>query len=243
MVVDRIIKSDDRSRLHDSLESALKLSDGLAVVAYGDDEILFSSNYACKYCGFSIPKLEPKLFSFNAPFGACPDCKGLGITQKVDIDYLIPDRSKSIAQGGIVYYKNIVGSENLEWQRFAALLDHYHISVDTPIEQIGKHEMDLLLYGADEPITYTLYSRSGNVTKKTEYIEGVVTLIERRYMETSSSMSREWLGTFMAEMPCPTCGGKRLNPQALSVYVGGKNIYEWTTMSVRDAAVFMSSCN
>lgn len=239
VVVDRIVKSDDRSRLHDSLESALKLSDGLAVVAYGDDEILFSSNYACKYCGFSIPKLEPKLFSFNAPFGACPECKGLGITQKVDIDYLIPDRSKSIAQGGIVYYKNIVGSENLEWQRFAALLDHYHISVDMPIEQIGKHEMDMLLYGADEPIAYTLYSRSGNVTKKTEYIEGVVTLIERRYMETSSSMSREWLGTFMAEMPCPTCGGKRLNPQALSVYVGGKNIYEWTTMSVRDAAVFM----
>ncbi|WP_075876796.1 excinuclease ABC subunit UvrA [Merdibacter massiliensis] len=239
VVVDRIVKSDDRSRLHDSLESALKLSDGLAVVAYGDDEILFSSNYACKYCGFSIPKLEPKLFSFNAPFGACPECKGLGITQKVDIDYLIPDRSKSIAQGGIVYYKNIVGSENLEWQRFSALLDHYHISVDTPIEQIGKHEMDMLLYGADEPIAYTLYSRSGNVTKKTEYIEGVVTLIERRYMETSSSMSREWLGTFMAEMPCPTCGGKRLNPQALSVYVGGKNIYEWTTMSVRDAAIFM----
>ena len=102
------MKSDDRSRLHDSLESALKLSDGLAIVAYGEEEILFSSNYACKYCGFSIPKLEPKLFSFNAPFGACPECKGLGFTQKVDIDYLIPDRSKSIAQGGIVYYKNIV---------------------------------------------------------------------------------------------------------------------------------------
>ena len=94
VVVDRIVKSDDRSRLHDSLESALKLSDGLAVVAYGEEEILFSSNYACKYCGFSIPKLEPKLFSFNAPFGACPTCKGLGFTQKVDIDYLIPDRSE-----------------------------------------------------------------------------------------------------------------------------------------------------
>ncbi len=241
VVVDRIVKSDDRSRLHDSLESALKLSDGLAVVAYGEEEMLFSSNYACKYCGFSIPKLEPKLFSFNAPFGACPHCKGLGITQKVDIDYLIPDRSKSIAQGGIVYYKNIVNTENLEWQRFAALLHHYHISLDTPIEQIGKREMDLLLYGSDEPIAYTLHSRSGNVTKKREFIEGIVTHIERRYMETSSSMSREWLGTFMAEMPCPTCGGKRLNEQALSVYVGGKNIYEWTTMSVREAALFMEN--
>ena len=239
VVVDRIVKSDDRSRLHDSLESALKLSDGLAIVAYGEEEILFSSNYACKYCGFSIPKLEPKLFSFNAPFGACPECKGLGFTQKVDIDYLIPDRSKSIAQGGIVYYKNIVNTENLGWQRFASLLAHYHVSVDTPIEQIDPHALEMLLYGSDEPIAYTLYSRSGNVTKKREFIEGVVTHIERRYMETTSSMSREWLGTFMAEMPCPTCGGKRLNEQALSVYVGGKNIYEWTTMSVKEAAVFM----
>ena len=239
VVVDRIVKSDDRSRLHDSLESALKLSDGLAVVAYGEEEILFSSNYACKYCGFSIPKLEPKLFSFNAPFGACPQCKGLGITQKVDIDYLIPDRSKSIQEGGIVYYKNIVGSENLDWQRFAALLKHYHIRIDTPIEQIPAYEFERLLYGSDEPIAYTLYSRSGNVTKKNEYIEGIVTQIERRYMETTSSMSREWLGTFMAEMPCPVCGGKRLNEQALSVYVGGKNIYEWTTMSVKEAIRFM----
>ena len=239
VVVDRIVKSDDRSRLHDSLESALKLSDGLAVVAYGEEEILFSSNYACKYCGFSIPKLEPKLFSFNAPFGACPTCKGLGFTQKVDIDYLIPDRSKSIREGGIIFYKNIVDSENLEWQRFKALLDHYHISVDTALNELSKREMDLILYGSDEPIAYTLYSRSGNVTRKNEFIEGVANLIERRYMETSSSMSREWLGTFMAEMPCPTCGGKRLNEQALSVYVGGKNIHEWTEMSVRDAVVFM----
>ena len=239
VVVDRIVKSDDRSRLHDSLESALKLGDGLAVVAYGEEEILFSSNYACKYCGFSIPKLEPKLFSFNAPFGACPTCKGLGFTQKVDIDYLIPDRSKSIREGGIVFYKNIVDSENLEWQRFKALLDHYHISVDTALNELSKREMDLILYGSDEPIAYTLYSRSGNVTRKNEFIEGVANLIERRYMETSSSMSREWLGTFMAEMPCPTCGGKRLNEQALSVYVGGKNIHEWTEMSVRDAVVFM----
>ena len=239
VVVDRIVKSDDRSRLHDSLESALKLSDGLAVVAYGEEEILFSSNYACKYCGFSIPKLEPKLFSFNAPFGACPTCKGLGFTQKVDIDYLIPDRSKSIREGGIIFYKNIVDSENLEWQRFKALLDHYHISVDTALNELSKREMDLILYGSDEPIAYTLYSRSGNVTRKNEFIEGVANLIERRYMETSSSMSREWLGTFMAEMPCPTCGDKRLNEQALSVYVGGKNIHEWTEMSVRDAVVFM----
>ena len=96
--------------------------------------------------------------------------------------------------------------------------------MDTALNELSKREMDLILYGSDEPIAYTLYSRSGNVTRKNEFIEGVANLIERRYMETSSSMSREWLGTFMAEMPCPTCGGKRLNEQALSVYVGGKNI-------------------
>lgn len=240
VVIDRIVKGNDRSRLHDSLETALKLSDGLAIVAYHDQEMLFSSNYSCKYCGFSVPRLEPRLFSFNAPFGACDTCKGLGITQKVDLDYLIPDRSKSIREGGIVYYKNIVNTENLEWQRFKALLDYYDISIDTPLKDLSKAQMDVMLYGSKDLISYKLASRSGNVTKKTEFIEGVCTLIERRYMETSSTMSREWYATFLAEAPCPTCGGKRLNPQALSVIVGGKNIYEWTQMSIVNAITFMN---
>lgn len=239
VVVDRIVKSNDRSRLHDSLETALKLSDGLAVVAYDDKEDLFSSNYSCKYCGFTIPRLEPRLFSFNAPFGACDHCKGLGITQKVNIDYLIPDKEKSIRQGGIIYYKNIIAKENLEWQRFKALCDYYEIDIDKPIKQLTKKEMDYLLNGSKDLITYQIYSKSGNVSKRTEFIEGICTLIERRYMETSSQMSREWYATFLSEAPCPTCGGKRLNPQALSVRVGGKNIFEWTQMSVKQAIAFM----
>ena len=239
VVIDRIVKGSDRSRLHDSLETALKMSDGLAIVTYNHEEVLFSSNYSCKYCGFNIPKLEPRLFSFNAPFGACDTCKGLGITQKVDVEYLIPDRTKSIRQGGIVYYKNIVNTENLEWQKFAALLNYYDISIDKPIKDFTKEELDIVLYGSRDLISYKLESRSGNVMKKTEFIEGVCTLIERRYMETSSQMSREWYATFLAEAPCPTCGGRRLNEQALSVRVGGINIYEWTTMSVRQAAVLM----
>ena len=239
VVIDRIVKGSDRSRLHDSLETALKMSDGLAIVTYNHEEVLFSSNYSCKYCGFNIPKLEPRLFSFNAPFGACDTCKGLGITQKVDVEYLIPDRTKSIRQGGIVYYKNIVNTENLEWQKFAASLNYYDISIDKPIKDFTKKELDIVLYGSKDLISYKLESRSGNVMKKTEFIEGVCTLIERRYMETSSQMSREWYATFLAEAPCPTCGGRRLNEQALSVRVGGINIYEWTTMSVRQAAVFM----
>ena len=239
VVVDRIVKGNDRSRLHDSLETALKLSDGLAVVAYNEEEILFSSNYSCKYCGFSVPKLEPRLFSFNAPFGACDACKGLGITQKVDVDYLIPDKSKSIAEGGIIYYKNIYGTENLEWQKFAALLDYYDIDVHKPIKDFTKKELEYVLYGSKDIIDYKLHSRSGTQMKKSEFIEGVCTLIERRYMETTSSSAREWYGTFLAEAPCPKCGGKRLNEQALSVRVGGLNIYEWTTMSVKQAVAFM----
>ena len=239
VIVDRIVKSVDRSRLHDSLESALKLAEGNVIVAYNGEEILFSSNYSCKYCGFSIPKLEPRLFSFNAPFGACDCCKGLGVTMKVDLDYLIPDRSKTIREGGIVYYKNILHKDNLEWQRFKALCDYYKISIDKPINKLTKRQLDILLYGSKDMISYKIYSKSGNTSERNEYIEGICTLIERRYRETSSQMSRDWYASFLSESECPQCGGRRLNEQALSVRIGGKNIYEWTEMSVRDALRFM----
>ncbi len=239
VIVDRVVKGNDRSRLHDSLETALKLSDGLAIVVYNEEEILFSSNYSCKFCGFSVPKLEPRLFSFNAPFGACDHCKGLGITQKVDIDYLIPDKSLSIREGGIVYYKNIISKDNLEWQKFRALCDYYEIDLDKPLKEMTKKELDLILYGSKDLISYQIYSKSGSVMKKNEFIEGVCTLIERRHMETTSQMARDWYATFLAEAPCPQCSGKRLGPQALSVLVGGKNIFEWTQMSVKQAVIFM----
>ena len=240
-VVDRIVRKDNRSRFYDSLETALKLSGGLAIVLTKEKERLFSSNYACKICGFSVPKLEPKLFSFNAPFGACPTCKGLGITQKVDLELLIPDSSKSIAEGGIRYYKNIVNTENLEWQRIKALIDYYKIDMDMPIKKINKKKLNYLLYGSDVPIAYTLHSRSGITQSKLEYIEGVCPMIERRYQETSSAFSREWYGSFISDQECPTCHGARLNEQSLSVQVGGKNIFEWTQMSIKDARLFMQS--
>jgi excinuclease ABC subunit A len=240
VVVDRIVKqADSASRLHDSLEVALKLADGLAIVDTGKEELLFSSNYACPKCGFSIPILEPRLFSFNSPLGACATCKGLGVTQKVDVDYLIPDRSKSIKQGAIVYYKNIVDSENIEWQSFRILCDHYKIPRDVPISKLTQTQLDILLNGSPEPIKYTIESRSGNVFTRFDVIEGVKTLIERRFMETTSSMAREWYATFMAESPCPTCQGRRLNEMALSVRVGSKDINAWTAMSVKQALHYM----
>ena len=241
VVVDRIVKSNDRSRFNDSLESALKLGEGMALVCFNDEEILFSEKFSCPHCGFSVPTLEPRLFSFNAPLGACDTCKGLGITQRVNLNYLMPDKTKTIREGGILFYKNIIAKENIEWLRYKALLDYYHIDIDKPLNEMTKKEMDIICYGAKEPITYKMTSKSGNSYTKTEFIEGVCTLIERRYVETSSSFSREWYGSFMSESVCPTCGGKRLNQQALSVKICGLNIYEWTQMSIKQALEFMEN--
>lgn len=236
VVVDRIVKrSDSRSRIHDSMETALSLADGKVIVSTGDKENIFSSNYACSICGFSVPTLEPRLFSFNAPLGACPTCHGLGITEEVDVDILIPDPDLSINEGGIKYYKNIVGTENIEWQTFAMLCKTYKIPLDKPIKTFTKKQMDIILNGSDRPIKYVIYSSSGNRYDRNDFIEGVKKLIERRYVETTSSWSKDWYHSFMMESTCPTCSGKRLNKEALSVIVGDKNIMEFTAMSVVQA--------
>ncbi len=240
VVVDRIVKSDNRTRYYDSLQTALELGEGMAAVLTDDGMMTFSSNYACTICGFTVPKLEPKLFSFNAPLGACPSCKGVGVLQKVDLDLLIPDRNLSIREGGIAYYKNIVGTLNQEWQRMEALLRHYQIDLDKPIRELSKKEMNYILHGSDEPISYTLYSSRGQMERKMyEKIEGVADMIERRYLETSSSWSRDWYESFLSEQTCPTCKGARLSREVLAVRVGGKNIYEWTQMSVVQALDFI----
>lgn len=241
VVVDRIVKSDDRTRYYDSLQTALDLADGMASVLTPETELLFSSNYACKICGFTVPKLEPKLFSFNAPLGACPTCKGIGVIQKVDLELLIPDRSLSLREGGIAYYKNTAGTSAQEWQRIEALARYYDIDLDAPIKDLPKKKLDYILYGSDREIPFTLYSSKGLPMEKHEYIEGVCPMIERRYMETSSSWSRDWYESFLGEATCPTCHGARLNDQVLAVRVGGKNIYEWTQMSVVQAITFMDN--
>ncbi len=243
VVVDRIIKRDDyRSRLADSLEASCKLADGEVVVQNlaTQEEQLFSQNHACRICGFSVPKLEPRLFSFNSPLGACPTCNGLGITNEVDIDLLIPDMNLSINQGGIRFFKTSVGTDRIEWQRFLKLCEAYHIDLDKSLKDFTKKEMQVILIGSDRPISYEIVSSSGNVSKTTRPIEGVKTLIERRYMETSSNWSKEWYASFMREHTCPTCQGKRLNNQVLCVEVGGLNIAQLTDLSIDDAIVFFN---
>lgn len=242
VIIDRIVKKEGyRSRLIDALEVALKLTGGEAIVQNltKDKEELFSEHLACPICGFSVPKLEPRLFSFNNPLGACEDCKGLGIKNEVDLDLLIPDKNLSINEGGIRYFKTAVGTNRIEWQRFLVLCQTYDIDLDKPIKDFTKKEMNYVLYGSTEPISYEIISDSGNVSKTTKYIEGVQTLIERRYEETTSKWSKEWYASFMAEHTCPTCFGRRLNDQVLSVRVGDYNIAQFTEQSIVQALDFV----
>jgi excinuclease ABC subunit A len=234
LVVDRLIVKDGiRSRVAEAVELALDYGHGELVIHTEDGgDKLVSSNHTCPICGFSVPKLEPRLFSFNAPLGYCPSCKGLGINRSVALDLLIPDPSKTINQGAIRYYKNILGTANLEWQEFCFLMDTYHIPYDVPWQDLSADDQHHILYGSDKPIDHTLTSSSGNVMHRHGYLEGIKTKIERLYGESTSKWMLPYYESFMRDDICSSCHGARLNEAALSVQVHGKNIYEVTQLSI-----------
>lgn len=243
VVVDRIVlKEDSKSRLSESIEVATKLSHGKVVIqVLGEDakELVFSEAFACPYCEFSLPELEPRTFSFNAPFGACPDCKGLGIKLRIDEDLVIPNKDLSLNQFAITTMGD--DHDNIYFKQLACTCKHYKIDMDKPFKKLTKKQRDYILYGSDEPIHFHYESKSGNISNKVDYYEGVLTNLERRYMETTSSWIREWLERFMVEQECETCHGARLNENVLSVLVGGKNIYEVTCMSIKDLIPFFQN--
>ncbi|NQZ29112.1 MAG: excinuclease ABC subunit UvrA [Mycoplasmatales bacterium] len=234
IVVDRIILNEEnRSRVSDAVEVALEHAKGLIEITVDDGEkISFSRNFSCPEGDFDMPLIEPRLFSFNSPAGMCDSCKGIGIKLKVDKRLLIPDKKRAISEGGIAYFANLVGSENLEWQKFNILLKHYNINADIPIENLEKEEMKILLEGSIEPIEYTITSRNGNEYKKNEYIEGVATLIERRYIETKSEQIRKWYKSYMTDVKCEVCKGSRLNKYALSMKIDDMTIYDFTKLPI-----------
>ena len=233
IVVDRIVKKEDsKARIIDSLESALKWSNGIVVVNHSGNDEVYSIHHSCPKCGFSIPKLEPRLFSYNTPLGACSECHGLGVKEQVDIERLIPDFNKSISEGGINYYKNILFSENIEWQEFEYLCNLYKIDLYKPLKDFNDEEMDIILNGSKEVFKYVITTRSGNKMHRHGYIEGIKKKIERLYSETSSQMMRDIYGFYMREIECPKCHGDRLNEAALSVKVGKYNIQELCSLSV-----------
>ena len=242
IVIDRlVIKKDIKTRVYDSIETALKWSNGLVVVSCNNEERLFSTNYSCPYCGFSVGKLEPKLFSFNAPLGACPECNGLGMRKEVDLDILVPNKDLSLNQGAITYYKNIVGSENIEWQEFEALCRHYAIDMDISFKYLTEMEQYTVINGSDVPIKYKIETRSGNIMNRNSYIEGPKRKIERMYMETTSEFMRSYYASFLVDKVCPKCHGQRLGKEALSVRVGSKNIIELTELSVEEMLDYVNN--
>ncbi len=241
VVVDRIVLKDNvRSRLSESLEVATKLSHGKVVVDFlGDKEVVYSEDFACPYCDFSLPELEPRLFSFNAPYGACPECKGLGIKLKIDPDLVIPDKDKSLIDGAIVTLGD--DTDNIYFKKLECMCNHYNISLTKPFKKLTDREKSLILYGSDELIHFNYASRSGNVTNQTDYYEGIINNLERRYMETSSGWIRDWLENYMVEHTCEVCGGARLSDDVLAVKVCNKNIYEVTCMSIKDLIIFFDN--
>ncbi len=242
IVIDRIVlKEEARSRIYEAVELALDWSKGYVLVLVGSEEILYSEHHACPECGFSVPPLEPRLFSFNAPMGNCPDCNGLGIKREVDVHLLVPDENVTLAKGAITYFKNTCGTQNLEWQEFCYLCKEYNIPMDVSFFRLTEEQKHIALYGSPKEHTFTLTSASGNVTHRKGFIEGAKVRIERLYSETGSDFMREWYETFMRDKVCETCHGARLNEKVLSVRIGGLNIYELTCLPINKMLDFINN--
>ncbi len=244
IVIDRLIlRPDIKTRLTDSLETALRLGDGLVVVSVIDGEdMLFSQNYACPDCGISIGELEPRLFSFNNPYGACPACTGLGILHKIDPALVIPNRALSLNQGAV----SISGwrsddASSIAHSYFVAMADKYGFSMDTPLNQLDQSIIDKLLYGTGGEKLDVRYQRDGNWSVFSAPFEGLVVNLERRYNQTQSDAMKEEYEQYMSDTPCPDCHGLRLRREALAVTVGGISIAQLSDMSIREALAFLDS--
>ncbi len=240
VVIDRIvIKEDSRSRISEAVENATKLAHGKVVVEIlGENkkELVFSENFSCPYCEFSLPEIEPRLFSFNAPFGACPDCKGLGIKLRIDEDLVIPDRNLSINEGCIKTLSD--DQEGIYYKKLECVCKHYKIDMNKPFKRLTKKETDIILYGSPDIISFNYKTKSGNIMNNKDFYEGIINNLQRRYMETSSTWIREWLENYMIEHVCETCHGARLQDSVLAVKINKKNIYEVTCMSIKDLIDF-----
>ena len=242
VVIDRlVIKEGIRGRLFSSLETASNLSHGKVVIdVVGGEDIVLSEKFACPYCDYSLDELEPRIFSFNAPYGACLQCKGLGVQYKLDLDLIIPDKNLSINEGGIDAI-NVDESSNIIYTQLSAVSKKYDIDLDAKIKDIPKEKLDIILYGSPDMLDFNYVSKNGNTRNTRDYFEGIITNLERRYIETKSTWIREWIERYMNEVECPMCHGTRLNSNVLSVLIGKKNIYEVTELSILELKEFINS--
>ena len=242
VVIDRlVIKEGIRGRLFSSLETASNLSHGKVIIdVVGGEDIVLSEKFACPYCDYSLDELEPRIFSFNAPYGACLQCKGLGVQYKLDLDLIIPDKNLSINEGGIDAI-NVDESSNIIYTQLSAVSKKYDIDLDAKIKDIPKEKLDIILYGSPDMLDFNYVSKNGNTRNTRDYFEGIITNLERRYIETKSTWIREWIERYMNEVECPMCHGTRLNSNVLSVLIGKKNIYEVTELSILELKEFINS--
>ncbi|MGG1664432.1 excinuclease ABC subunit UvrA [Brevibacillus sp. NRS-1366] len=242
VVVDRIVvKPDVQARLADSLETALRLADGKVIVdVMEQEELLFSEKHACPICGFSIGELEPRIFSFNSPFGACSECDGLGVKLEVDPDMVVPDATKTLNDGAVgawepktsTYYQQLLESA----------CRHFGIRMDVPYEELPAEQVQILMYGSmGEKIQFRYENEFGQVREAVVPFEGVIPNLQRRHLETSSDYIREQIEGFMSQKPCPVCKGHRLRQESLAVKVGDRSISELTTLSILDAHQFVNA--
>lgn len=239
VVVDRLIVKDElRSRVADSIETSLDLAEGNVLIKVKNgEEIAFSEERACPDCGISVPELTPRMFSFNSPYGACDECDGLGVKTEVDPD-LVLDRSLSVNDGAILPWRKNPG----KWRKaiLSAFCKKFNIDKDRPLEELEDDKIDLLLYGSDEKVSFLYTNRKGQTRRHRRKFSGIVPELEDKYKDTSSSSSRKRIEEYMAKLPCPKCGGGRLNHKSLAVTVGEKNIKEVTEMSIDKAYDFFS---
>ena len=240
IVVSRFVMKDGiRDRVSEALEIALKFSGGFVKVMYDDNELFLSEHYACKECGFTMPKIEPRLFSFNSPLGACPECNGLGHRLEVSED-LVVDPDKSIEDGAILPYKN-QEKDNLTNAELKQTCEHYKIDMKAKFVDLPLKQRKIVLYGSPDKIDFKMKSSSGRVHDKIDYYEGVITNFRRRYLETNSDWIRDWIETYMVECECQTCHGARLNKAVLSILIDGKSIDDLCQMSIEDLYKFFDT--
>ncbi len=242
VIIDRIVvKDNSRSRLFEAIELATKMANGKVIInIIGDKEILMSENYACPLCDYSLEELEPRLFSFNSPYGACPSCKGLGVKMSIDEDILIPNKNLSIMDGAVSSFQS-GETLNIYFKKLRGVAEYYNIDLDKPVKDLTKFEHDTIFYGSKDKISLKVETRSGSVLKSNDYFEGIISNLERRYMETNSPSIREWIEGYMTELPCEVCGGKRLNEKVLNVLIANKNINDITEMSIRELVDFFDN--
>ncbi|WP_289140165.1 excinuclease ABC subunit UvrA [uncultured Brevibacillus sp.] len=241
VVVDRVVvKPDAQARLADSLETALRLADGKVIVdVMEQEELLFSEKHACPICGFSIGELEPRIFSFNSPFGACSECDGLGVKLEVDPDMVVPDGTKTLNDGAIGAWEP--KSSTYYQQLLESACRHFGIRMDVPFEELTAEQAQILMYGSSgEKIQFRYENEFGQVREAVVPFEGVIPNLQRRHLETSSDYIREQIEGFMSQKPCPVCKGHRLRQESLAVKVGDRSISELTTLSILDAHQFVN---